>query len=106
MKGARIGVLREISETEIDAEILVLFENAIADMQSMGAVIIDSVKIPDFASLRKNQWCDNFKSDIEKYLTTYEKNDTRMLEELLSAKLSKSIWINYNWTRLFTQHGM
>ncbi len=76
LKGARIGVLREIIETEIDPEILGLFEKAIADMKLMGAVIIDSIKIPDFAILRKNQWCENFKSDIENYLTTYVKNDT------------------------------
>ncbi len=84
LKGARIGVLREISETEIDPEILTLFEKAIADMQSMGAVIIDSIKIPDFASLRKNQWCESFKSDIENYLSAYIKNDTlQTIEDII-----------------------
>ena len=76
LNGSRIGVLREISETEIDPEILTLFEKAIEDMKLMGAEIVDSVNIPNFSTLRKNHWCSDFKTEIENYLKTYVLNDT------------------------------
>jgi Asp-tRNA(Asn)/Glu-tRNA(Gln) amidotransferase A subunit family amidase len=84
LKGARIGVLREIGETNPDTEILVLFEKAIMDMKSMGAQIIDSVHIADFDSLSKNEWCEEFKHDLEIYLASYVKNDTiKTLEDII-----------------------
>ncbi len=84
LKGARIGILREIIETEIDPEILALFEQAIEDMKLMGAEIVDPINIPNFSILRKNQWCNNFRADIENYLTTYVNNDTlQTLEDLI-----------------------
>ena len=73
---SRIGVLREIIETDIDPEILELFEKSIEDMTKLGAEIIDTVSIPNFSSLRKNHWCSDFKTDIENYLITHVKNDT------------------------------
>ncbi|MDZ4714365.1 MAG: amidase [Cytophagales bacterium] len=76
LKGARIGVLREISEVDPDPEILALFEKAIVDIRSMGAQLVDPVSIPNFVQLSKNQWCDNFKNDIEGYLKVHVKNDT------------------------------
>ncbi len=76
LKGARIGVLREISDTIVDPEILALFAQAIVDIKMIGAEVIDSVLIPNFSMLREDQWCDNFKADLENYLTTYIKNDT------------------------------
>lgn len=76
LKGARIGVLRELSEADPDPEVKALFEKAIMDMKALGAVIIDTVVITDFANLRKNQWCSEFKRDIESYLVTNVKNDS------------------------------
>lgn len=76
LKGARIGILREISKTEPDAEILSLFEKAIADMRQMGAIIVDSISIPNFNNLQENLFCNDFRSGLESFLTTYVKNDT------------------------------
>ena len=73
---ARIGVLRELSENSPDAEIKALFEQALRDMESMGAVIVDPVEIPDFATLRRNQWCAVFREDVEAFLSEYVKRDT------------------------------
>jgi Asp-tRNA(Asn)/Glu-tRNA(Gln) amidotransferase A subunit family amidase len=84
LKGARIGVLRELSDDNPDPEIKALFEKAISDMDLLGAQIIDSVKIPNFSSLRKNQWCAEFRKDIESYLATYVKRDTmKTLEDII-----------------------
>ena len=84
LKGARIGVLRELSEADPDPEIKELFEKAITDMKSLGAVIMDSVEIPDFSNLRKNQWCNEFKTDIEFYLVNNVKNDSiKSLDDII-----------------------
>lgn len=84
LKGARIGVLRELSEANPDPEIKALFEKALLDIKSMGAIIIDTVAVPDFSHLRKNQWCAEFRADIESYLATYVKSDTiKTLEDII-----------------------
>ncbi len=84
LKGARIGILRELSENDPSLEIKILFENAILDMQSLGAEIIDDIDIPDFSNLRQNQWCDVFRQDVESYLAKYVKRDTmKTLEDII-----------------------
>ncbi len=76
LKNARIGVLRELSDNNPDTEITVLFNNAIKDLERLGATIVDSVSVPNFNELRRNQWCDAFRADLETYLSQYVKNDT------------------------------
>lgn len=84
LNGSRIGVLRELSDQGIDADIKVLFERAISDLVSLGATIVDPVIIPDFASLRQDQWCAVFRTDVESFLTTYVKRDTiKTLEDII-----------------------
>lgn len=74
--GARIGVLRILSDTDIDAEIKVLFEQAVANLDSLGATIVDPLTVPKFNELRKNQWCATFTEDLEAFLKKYVKNDS------------------------------
>lgn len=84
LKGARIGVLRELSEDKVDLEIKTLFEKAIVDLDSLGSIIVDPFVVPNFAELRKNQWCSEFKKDVEAYLATYVKNDTiKTIEDII-----------------------
>lgn len=84
LKGARIGVLRQLSDYETDPDIKSLFENAISDLDSLGAEIIDPVIIPDFNRLRQNQWCATFREDVELFLETYVQNDTvESLEDII-----------------------
>ena len=84
LKGSRIGVLRELSENNPDPEVKLLFEQAISDLDSLGADIIDPVVIPGFSELRQNQWCSEFRADLESYLATYVKNDTlKTLEDII-----------------------
>ncbi|MBL7871259.1 MAG: amidase [Cyclobacteriaceae bacterium] len=73
---ARIGVLRELSDADPDPEINALFNRALVDLKEQGAVLLDSVVINNFSSLRQNQWCAMFKEDVENYLSTYVKRDT------------------------------
>ena len=82
--GSRIGVLRELSDNNIDPDIKDLFEKALLDLNALGAEIIDPVVIPNFSSLAQNQWCAKFREDIETYLATYVKRDTmKTLEDII-----------------------
>ncbi|WP_242083210.1 amidase family protein [Aestuariivivens sediminis] len=74
LKGSRIGILREIGNP--DPDILNLFDKAIRDMNLMGAIIIDSVSIPNFFQLKENLFCVEFRSRLETFLRDYVKNDT------------------------------
>jgi len=76
LKRARIGVLRTLSDNNPDIEITQLFNTAISDLKNNGATLIDSVVIPNFNDLRRNQWGDVFREDLEAYLKEFVKNDT------------------------------
>jgi len=83
LKGARIGVMRQLVDKNIHPEIKQLFDKAIADMTQAGAQVVD-VTIPDFDSLRANQWCADFRADVELYLKTFVKRDTlKTLEDII-----------------------
>ena len=75
LKGARIGVLRQVSDRNVHPEIKQLFDQAIANMTNAGAQVVD-ITIPNFDTLRANQWCSEFRADIESYLRTFVKRDT------------------------------
>ena len=81
LKGSRIGVLRALSENNIDPEVKTLFDKALRDLDSLGAVVVDPVVIPDFSTLRQNQWCTTFRTDVEAYLATYVRRDTMQTVE-------------------------
>lgn len=51
LQGARVGVLRLLSERDedsIDSSVKALFEAAIVDMKRLGATIVDPLPVPDF----------------------------------------------------------
>lgn len=84
LQGARIGVLRELSDHEVDPEIKTLFEQALRDLDALGAEIIDPFVVPDFDTLRQDQWCATFRQDLEDFLATYVKRDTiQTLEDII-----------------------
>ncbi|GAA4048653.1 amidase [Hymenobacter glaciei] len=67
LQGARIGVLRTLSERKPDPQVKALFEQAVADLRKAGAEVID-VEVPDFTTVSQNQWCSVFKHDVNAYL--------------------------------------
>ena len=82
--GARIGVLRNIRDDDPEPEINELFNKALKDLDSLGAQVTDSVEIPGFDSLKENQWCADFRKDVEAYLAIYVRSDTiRTLEDII-----------------------
>ncbi len=84
LQGSSIGVLRELSDDDPDPEIKALFEKAILDLDSLGAQITDPAIIPGFSSLKQNQWCSEFRKDLETYLAQYVKSDSlKTLEDII-----------------------
>jgi amidase len=76
LKGTRIGVLRNVTDEGIHPEINALLENAISEMRKLGAEVIDSIEIPNFDSLKQDQWCAEFKTDIAEHLQKFMKIDS------------------------------
>lgn len=86
LKGARIGIMKALTEIgEPSAEILALFNQAVADMEKAGATVIE-IEVEKFDSLRQNQWCPMFKVDLENYLASLgEKAPVKTLDELIAT---------------------
>jgi len=67
LRGARIGVLRTLSERRPDPQVKALFEQALTDLRRAGATVVE-VELPDFERVSAGQWCSVFKHDINQYL--------------------------------------
>lgn len=70
----RIGVVRQLSDTDTaDAEIGALFEAALADLEALGATVIDPVRI-DGLEAEGSLWCNPFRAQLEAYLASLGPN--------------------------------
>ena len=86
LKGARIGILRTLSDKDPDPQVKALFEQSIADLKRLGAEIVDPFEVADFDSLRKDQWCSVFQHDINEYLSSLGPNvPVKNLEEIVAS---------------------
>jgi amidase len=89
LSGIRLGVLRQIYDANTaDKQVLAVFAQALKDLEAAGAVIIDSVTIPDFVDLVKaTGFCARFRYDINNYLKTLG-NNTRIktLKEIVEQE--------------------
>ena len=86
LQGARIGVLRILSENDVDPEIQALFEQAISDLRAAGAEIVDPFVVPHFDTLSQNQWCPMFPHDISRYLQSLgEDAPVKSLAEIVAS---------------------
>lgn len=72
LRGARLGVLRSLVDGgDADFEVLGVMDQAIDDLESAGAVIVDPFDIPDFDQLRQaTGFCSRFRYDLQNYLVT------------------------------------
>jgi amidase len=70
MAGKRIGVLRALVDTEdADPEVTAVFEQALLDLQSLGAELVDPITIANFAAhLDGDYFCARFRYDMHQYL--------------------------------------
>ncbi|MDH5643865.1 MAG: amidase family protein [Gemmatimonadota bacterium] len=87
LNGMRIGVLRQVSNTETaDAEMLERFEEALVDLASGGAVIVDAIEVPELENIEGSLWCRRFRDDLNAYLASL--GDARpyvSLEEVIES---------------------
>ncbi len=72
LEGARIGVLRALVEPEeSDSSIVRIFNDAVADLERLGAVVVDPFEVPDFENvLRGPYYCQRFRYDMSVYLAS------------------------------------
>ncbi|MFQ3362267.1 MAG: amidase [Woeseiaceae bacterium] len=72
LSGKRIGILRVlVDQKNADEEIKSIFAQAILDMESAGAVIVDNIEITRFAELQNEiKSCGSFRYDLKRYLQT------------------------------------
>jgi amidase len=105
LREARIGVLRELSEADVHPEVSALFNQALVDMEGLGATIVDPVVIPGFAELRQSQWCETFRADLEDFLSTYVKNDSIATLEDVVRIGSKNDYARSNVEFSLTKEG-
>ncbi|WP_116127277.1 amidase [Lewinella sp. IMCC34183] len=105
LRGARIGVLRELSDADPAPEIAGLFTAALADLERLGATVVDPVDVPDFANLRRNQWCAEFRTDLEDFLATYVQNDTLATLEDVIRVGTRSDYARENLAEALTDTG-
>ncbi|TDF34659.1 amidase [Alteromonadaceae bacterium M269] len=84
LEGARIGVLRQLSDNDVDPQVSQLFSKAIDDLSRLGATVIDTVHVKDFDELRTDQWCASFRADVEAYLDEFVKDESlTTLEDII-----------------------
>jgi len=92
LKGARIGVLRVITDSETaDKAVLDLFERALADLGAAGATIVDPVEIPGLAEIRRSGrgggGCSQFKFDLNAWLAPFgDRAPVHNLEEIIKSR--------------------
>ena len=87
--GMRIGVLRQtFSPMESDAEIIHLADQAILDLETAGAQIIDPLVIPEVEDTgQPADWYMRFKHDLNRYLATLGPDAlVKTLQEIINSK--------------------
>ncbi|HUH12704.1 MAG TPA: amidase family protein, partial [Longimicrobiales bacterium] len=72
LRGARIGVLRQVAHEDSTAhpEVLARFDEAVADLRRAGATVVDDVRIPELDTISGSLWCARFRTDLEAYLAS------------------------------------
>ena len=90
LKGARIGVLRQVYERDTtDPEIVQVFMAGVDDLKRAGAVIVDPARV-DLEQVRRAQDigpCAGFKHDINRYLAGHgDRIPMHNLEEVIRSR--------------------
>ena len=87
LRGARLGVLRALVDTDTaDPEVVGVFELALEDLERAGAVLVDPFEIPRFEALTKaTGFCSRFRYDLKRYLASLgDAAPIRSLDEVMA----------------------
>jgi Asp-tRNA(Asn)/Glu-tRNA(Gln) amidotransferase A subunit family amidase len=89
LRGTRLGVLHQAYDSaSADSEVLAVFRRAVADLRRAGAVVIDSVPIPELDSLFKVETgdCNRFKYDLEGWIASNDgRTPVKTLDEVVKS---------------------
>ena len=86
LQGARLGVVRQLSETETtDPEVNASFEQALSDLRAAGAQTLDVLIVELDEIPGDDFWCSRFRYDIERYLATLPEPPVRTLEQIIAS---------------------
>ncbi|PYP78250.1 MAG: amidase [Gemmatimonadetes bacterium] len=90
LRGARLGVLRQAYDASTaDREVIAVFGRAIADLRRAGAIVLDSMPIPELDSLFKVQTgeCNRFKYDLERWIASNGgRTPVKSLDEIVTSR--------------------
>ena len=90
LRGARIGVLRQAYERPTtDSEIVAVFSRAVSDLRASGAVVVDTVPMPELDSILRIQreGCNRFKYDLEKWIaSTGNRTPLKTLDDIVRSR--------------------
>ena len=91
LRGTRLGVLREMSDETADPEVIQRFDEAIADLRRLGAVVVDPVALrepqaqPDDGGGRAG--CSRFRFDLNAYLASLGPNaPVKTLSDIVASR--------------------
>ena len=92
LQDVRVAVLRQIFDTDVntaDFEILDLMDQAINDLESAGAIIVDPFEIKNLIKLSKSTGiCSRFRFDLNHYLSTLGKNaPVKKFQDIVEKRL-------------------
>lgn len=90
LRGARIGVLHQAYDRPTaDPEVLAVFGRAVGDLRRAGAVVVDSVPIPELDSLLHVETgeCNRFKYDLERWIASNDdRTPVKTLDEIVKSR--------------------
>lgn len=88
LKGARIGVLRQVFGRGADPRILANFEKTLADLRKAGAQIVEPFTVPELDAIpRPPQTPARFKADIEAFLAERPDIPYNSLKAIVDSEL-------------------
>lgn len=71
LRGARLGLFRRyVDDEDTDPEIRRLTMAAVADLERLGATVVDSVAVPGYEEMTEGIWCPTFVRDVNNYLAS------------------------------------
>jgi amidase len=111
LRGMRIGVLRQAYERpDMDAEVVAVFRQALADLERAGAVVVDPATVEGLSAIRRPQGmepCGGFKYDINRYLASHgDRVPVKNLSEIVaSGRFHPSVRRQLEQTEQGPAHG-
>ncbi len=87
LRGKRLGVFRRLADpAQSDPEILLMFEQALADLEAAGATLIDPFSIPGFDEISASiPYCGRFRHDMRRYLQSLNNPPLLDVNEVLAS---------------------